>query len=63
MEDKLMMNIIHDNYLKTREMNKRKRIKKEEKLTLLDKLFVGFGVTIFFSGLLLLISVINNLNF
>lgn len=69
MEDKLMMNIIHENYLKTRKINKEKEVlniknkKKNKRELIINNIIICASGLLFFTGLILLISVINNLSF
>ena len=61
MEDKIMMDIIHENYRK----NQKKFYKKveESKLTVLDVILLNVGVDTFFIGFAFLISAIENMRF
>lgn len=58
MEDIVMMNIIHENHLKSRN-----KTVKSTKITVLDKILITFGTGIFLLGLMYLIAIIENLKF
>lgn len=62
MEDQLIMEAIHRNHIKTRELNKKKQVKKEE-LSKLDKLILSMSTLGFFTGIVTLIAVIENMKF
>ncbi len=59
MEDQVMMNIIHKNYLKQRKAMNRKQCK----LTFGDKLVIYATALVFFASLLLLMSVVERMKF
>lgn len=62
MEDQSIMEAIHKNYIKTREINRTKQVKKEE-LTKFDKLILSMSTLGFFTGVVTLIAVIENMKF
>lgn len=62
MEDQLIMEGIHRNHIKTRELNKKKQVKKEE-LSKMDKLILSMSALAFFTGVVTFIAVIENLKF
>ncbi len=62
MEDQLIMEAIHRNHIKTRELNKKKQVK-IEKLSRLDKLILSMSALGFFTGVVTFIAVIESLKF
>lgn len=61
MEDKMMMNIIHENYLKNRVVNKKKMREKEE-LTYINKFIIILTTEIVYTRLITMILIIKYLN-
>lgn len=62
MEDEEMIKIINENYKKQRVLNAQKA-KKRKKEELITNVMLTIGAGIFFVGLLILVQVIENLQF
>lgn len=61
-EDRLMLEIIHTNHKKQKELN-RKRENYYRKYKKINNILMFFGSVIFFYGLMILINIIENAKF